>query len=131
MTAGRKLWDRALPLLRTPVKRTIDVGVITRGLPVVDAGLTALARRTMLAAPPIATVATEHRALRRALATREVLPWAAEDEPAKRVEAWAYDPRLLTDDLTADPLSLWLSLRHDPDERVQAALGELLEAVPW
>lgn len=32
---------------------------------------------------------------------------------------------------TVDPLSLYLSLRNDPDERVQAALKELLEAMQW
>jgi hypothetical protein len=128
---GRELWQRALPLLRSPVKRTVGVGVITRRLRVIDAGLTALARRTMLAEPRVRTAACDQKALRRAIAERVVFVEATEDEPAVQVQAWIYDPARLTADLAVDPLSLWLSLRDDTDERVQAALAQLLETVPW
>lgn len=126
---GRELWDMALPLLGTPVKKTMPVGVITRRLGVLEAGLTALARHTRLAAPSVATLAADARALRRAVADGTVLLGATEDEAAKLVQAWAYDPVRLARGDVVDPLSLWLSLRDDPDERVQAALAELLEGV--
>ena len=128
---GRELWQKALPLLRTPVKRTLGVGVLTRRLRVLDAGLTALARRTMLGEPRVRTVATDHKALRRALAQRTVLVGETEDDAVVQVEAWAYDPVRLAESGVVDPLSLWLSLRDDPDERVQAALAELLETIAW
>ena len=128
---GRQLWERALPLLRTPVKQTMDIGVNTRHLQVLDAGLTALARGTMLGAPRVRTVAAGSRALRQALAARTALGGAADDESATQVEEWAYDPLRLAAGDVVDPLSLWLSLRDQTDERVRAALDDLLESVQW
>lgn len=129
--AGRELWEKALPALRTPVKRTVTLGVLTRELRVFDAGLTALARRTMIGEPHVRTVAADGKALRHALAQRLVLPGATEDEPAIEVQEWVYDPHRLGDEFVVDPLSLWLSLRGDTDERVRAALDELLRTVSW
>ena len=48
------------------------------------------------------------------------------------MERWHYAPGLLSSDGQAvDQLSLYLSLQHDPDERVQGALKELLETMVW
>lgn len=128
---GRELWGRAVPLLRSPVKRTVGTGVITRSIRVFDAGLTALARRTMLSEPAARTAACDLKTLRRAIAEGAVLIEAVDDDPPVHVQAWTYDPGRLTGDLAVDPLSLWLSLRDDPDERVQTALAQLLETVSW
>ena len=48
-------------------------------------------------------------------------------------EVWAYDPRLLVaaPGADVDPLSLYLSLKDHPDERVEAAAGELIRAHAW
>ncbi len=48
-----------------------------------------------------------------------------------RLESWSYNPALLSDHPRVDTLSLYLSLRKDPDERVQAALEDMMEAFPW
>jgi hypothetical protein len=53
------------------------------------------------------------------------------DEANACIEAWTYDPRLLAADGRVDALSLYLSLRDSPDERVQQQLESLLEAVSW
>jgi hypothetical protein len=47
------------------------------------------------------------------------------------MECWAYDPRLLSDGPTVDRLSLYLSLRGTHDERIEKALTDLLEDLPW
>jgi len=47
------------------------------------------------------------------------------------IEVWSYDPATLSQDGIVDPLSLFLSLRDDPDERVQGALRRMLEGLPW
>jgi hypothetical protein len=128
---GRALWTRAQPLLRSPVKKTVALGVVTHRLRLFDAGFTALARRTMLGEPRVRTAACSQKSLRRAITERTALVEATEDEPAAQVQAWVYDPLPLTADVAVDPLSLWLSLRDDSDERVQAALAQLLETVSW
>ncbi len=46
-------------------------------------------------------------------------------------QQWHYNPALVPDVATVDPLSLTLSLQDDADDRVQLALGELKEHFPW
>ncbi|MCG3134127.1 MAG: hypothetical protein HMLKMBBP_01414 [Planctomycetes bacterium] len=83
----------------------------------------------MLGEPRARTVSVGRRALSHALASRAVLDGAPDDEPATVVEAWAYDPLLLTESDIVDPLSLRLSLRDETDERARAALDALVETV--
>jgi hypothetical protein len=53
------------------------------------------------------------------------------DEADAAVELWVYDPCILAAAGRADRLSLYLSLHDEQDERVQAALAELLKGVEW
>jgi len=46
-------------------------------------------------------------------------------------EIWHYEPALVPDSETVDPLSLTLSLQDSKDERVQLALHELTGRFPW
>ena len=46
-------------------------------------------------------------------------------------QLWHYDPALVSNSDTVDPLSLTLSLQDEADERVQSALDELRQALPW
>lgn len=61
-------------------------------------------------------------------ALREVYP---RDPAGVEVETWAYDPGALTRGDVVDKLSLYLSLRDHPDERVGIAAAELLETFEW
>jgi hypothetical protein len=53
------------------------------------------------------------------------------DPAGDEVETWTYDPGALARDDVVDRLSLHLSLRHHPDERVAQAANELLEDFAW
>ena len=45
---------------------------------------------------------------------------------------WSYAPAVTSGDARqVDDLSLFLSMRDSPDERVQAALQEMMEDMPW
>jgi hypothetical protein len=48
-----------------------------------------------------------------------------------QVELWTYRPEMLAKNGIVDQLSLYLSLREDPDERVSDALETMLEKFPW
>jgi hypothetical protein len=48
-----------------------------------------------------------------------------------RLESWSYNPLLFSDDGMVDPLSLFLSLRDFPDERVQQQIEILIDQMPW
>jgi hypothetical protein len=127
----RDLWTRALPLLRTPVaeRRFLD-----RAAAITDAprgGLTALAEYSMLAPPAQATYAlgrAQWRAWRRGQTFAEI---PRQDPDAQVIEVWRYPPALLAKRTFVDPLSLYLSLKDDPDERVQSSLEEMMRTLPW
>ena len=48
-----------------------------------------------------------------------------------KMEVWAYNGQLFADNGFVDPLSLYLSLRNYPDERVQQQLERLINEYPW
>lgn len=125
----KALWHAALPLLRSPVKRThwlLDLD--TRKLHPYAAGLTALSEVTQLAAPPKPIFAASAKQVRPALTGGLLAPTPLEDEATSQLQVWAYTPGALTAGPYVDTLSLYLSLKDEPDERIQMALQQLMEA---
>lgn len=125
----RQIWERAKPVLRTPVKRTVWVDT---DYPIASqlAGLSALAHYSMLAEPKwqVYAIGTSDWKAAVNAGVRE-LP-----EPiagAREWQLWSYSPALLPGAATVDPLSLMLSLQDNSDDRVQIALDELKELLPW
>ena len=125
-------WERAKPLMRSPVKRRFWVRPVPKWKPphVRLAGVSALARYSMLSEPqwPIYAVSPAQwkTATNVGIETLpEPLPGACE------WELWHYNPALISESETVDPLSLTLSLQGNTDERVQLALDELKERFPW
>jgi len=64
-------------------------------------------------------------------ASLDLKPANPSDADTITVEVWSYDPLILAGDDFVDRLSLYLSLRETSDERIEAALNELLETLPW
>lgn len=54
-----------------------------------------------------------------------------EDEKYQRVECWCYNPKFLSESSTVDDISLILSLKANPDERIQIAIDELRRKYKW
>ncbi|MCE5203850.1 MAG: hypothetical protein ABFC80_00610 [Coriobacteriales bacterium] len=131
----RETWEAAQDLLRTPVMRQfmlVESGALpTQGY--LLAGLSALGHRTMLAEPCSRTYAVDRATAKELEKAGAVQDWSEmADAPGfSRIEVWSYDPAPLSDGTIVDPLSLSLSLRDDPDERIQGALRDLLETLPW
>lgn len=128
----REAWEHSKPLLRSPVKRRVWV-LPTRDLAVPElrlAGLSALARQSMLVEPSRPTYALSPSQWK--LASRQGAKTVPEPEPgALQLELWNYSPALVPDTALVDPLSLILSLQSEADDRVQQALAELEEHLPW
>ena len=125
-------WERAKPLMRSPVKRRFWARPVPKLKPphVRLAGESALARYSMLSEPqwPIYAVSPAQwkTATNAGIETLpEPLPGACE------WQLWHYNPALISESETVDPLSLTLSLQGNTDERVQLALDELKERFPW
>ena len=125
-------WEGAQPWLRTPVKRTVWVaGPDLKGHRAGRlAGLSALARHSMLAEPqwPVYAVSAAEWKGATGNGVRELPEYAP---GAQQWQVWSYSPALVPDADTVDPLSLALSLRDSKDDRVQLALDELKGQFPW
>lgn len=126
----QETWERATPLLRSPVQRTIWTSTEMQAVPPVRlAGLSALARYSMLTEPGLPVFAVSRVAWQALKSTIVELPEATPG--ACECQLWNYTPTLQPNSDTVDPLSLMLSLRDSTDERVQSALDALKEQLPW
>ena len=123
----RDLWKAALETMRSPVKRKHWVGWKTTPDTALKAGTTALAELTLLGDDRIPTYAMARAAWSAAIVDELPEP----DDATAVVEAWAYDPCALSNGPGVDPLSLYLSLRGSSDERVLAAIDEVIGTMPW
>lgn len=118
----KMLFKKAGDILQNPVKRTIYIpkGLVSTNL--VESGYSALAEYTMLNSPNIKYYATESVSQ-----WKDVMTNSLQDSTEQvAVEMWRYNPQKLSTRNTVDELSLALSLRKDVDERVEAAVEEML-----
>jgi len=128
---GRDLWEFIEPRLQSPVRKKRAVKGYVPLNEAKAAGESALARYTLLASPP-----TERRAMAAAQwkhTVRRLKLVEADrfDDDRTEIETWSYDPVPLSQGDLVDRLSLYLTVRDDPDERVQQAARQLLEQMSW
>jgi len=127
----QRVWKEALPLLREPATKRCHVSRPNKPIGGVAAGLSALSHYTMLSAAPQQTVAMTAARWRTVQASRDLKPANPSDTDTITIEVWSYDPLILARDNVVDRLSLYLSLRETPDEPIEAALNEMMEAFAW
>jgi AraC-like DNA-binding protein len=128
----RKLWKTALPLMGSPVRTRSWAKILDKGLQMHEAGMTALARLTMLGPGREQVYAISSAAFEAVREDRKLVEIEYPEEGTVQIERWKYAPSLLSPDSQAvDRLSLYLSMQDDHDERTQAALTELLEQMKW
>jgi hypothetical protein len=128
----RELWEKALPWLASPVRATHWVRWENSPQGILFAGITALSRVTMMADDRVPVHALGHREHRAAIENGEYRICADRDEATASLEVWNYNPTLLTiRPDTVDPLSLYLTLKDDPNERIQDQLETLIDQFTW
>ena len=130
---GQKLWEKALPLLRSPVKKLIyATGNILNNDKFYLAGISALSKYSMIAedVPPVYAVEKDlYYKLKKNGRIEEML---SKDGALAQLEIWSYDPAILENkNRFVDPLSLYLSLRNYNDERIQGELEEMMGDRLW
>jgi DNA-binding MarR family transcriptional regulator len=132
--AGAKgeVWREAQPLLQSPVKTryVTDVREIPGAL---EAGETALARISNLAPPrePVVAISAEAWRGLELDSLRVEASTGAGDAGQMLVEVWTYPPQALSVGPGVDVLSLYCSLRDEHDERIEIALEDAMESLPW
>lgn len=128
----RKLWNLAQHRLTSPVKKTRWVRWTREpGYPALLSGISALSRRTMLADDRVPTYAFGSKMLESYLEQGILIGCCDSDEATAKMEVWSYEPKLLGSNEAVDPLSLYLSLRYNADERVHQQLERLFEGIKW
>jgi len=127
LITGRELWEKARPVLRSPVKKRVYVDEWFPGGEF-KAGESALAELSMLVAPQRAIWAITSEEWKRIQKEPglHMIPEVSRDMAHAEFEIWHYDPRLLAEKPLVDRLSLALSLESIHDDRVQIAIDELL-----
>lgn len=143
--SGQALWERALPHLSSPVKREIKINrdiyhdsrrrfqEMGQRFANIEctAGEWALAELGMLASPKQPCFAFGKLEWDWFTKLNPIREYEGYGEDPIRVQAWRYEPSSVQeyrgDRLRVDNLSLFLSLQHHKDDRVQMALHDLLE----
>lgn len=120
---GRELWENALPLLVSPLDKTVFSDIIPEKS--LECGINALSEYTMINKESVNMVAIDKTGIQQSgIATDK-------EYGTCRIEVWKYDPKLLSHTGTVDKLSLYLSLKDNQDERVQIELDNLINDMKW
>ncbi|GMR09976.1 MAG: hypothetical protein BMS9Abin28_0797 [Anaerolineae bacterium] len=130
---SRETWNRASPHLQNPVRHRISATIgDTDYLHLRKSGLTALAERTLISSGDRVTYATALANWKAAIDKEYARKASRADESSAIIETWRYDPAILSpEEESVDPLSLFLSLRDDPDERIQGSLEDMIDRFSW
>lgn len=122
-SSPKELFERTQQKLLNPVKKTVYIPKNCVTSELLESGYFALAHYTMINVPQIKYFATDSISRWKDVMTNNLL----DSENQMAVEMWRYNPHLLSKEDKVDELSLALSLRDDADERVEAAVDEMLE----
>jgi len=123
----RDLWEQAKPFMKTPIKYLKWLND-KKALPF--AGLSALSHYSMLS-PPALSVVVLGPDQWKSLKQSGIEEFPSSEGASMELEVWNYDPRLFVKDANVDPFSLYLSLQGNRDERIEAALEEMMEKIEW
>jgi DNA-binding MarR family transcriptional regulator len=121
---GEKLFEAAREYLINPIKRTQYIPKSEADQSLTVAGDQALAMYSMLNPPRIACYATGASERWKDQMEADLV----DDTRQVVLQVWKYDPKVLAKDSVVDVLSLAMCYMDDPDERVEEAVEEMLEA---
>ena len=127
------LWDKAKPRLINPVQKRVFVDKKPDAI-LLTSNLTALPEYSDMNPGEQAYYAIE-RSTFYELQKEGALINENEDEGQYCLEVWKYDPIKLAEGMSQeaniDPLSLYLSLKDNPDERIEMALEQIINKYIW
>lgn len=122
----RELWEKALPMLTSPVRKGIYINDRLPENMAVQTNINALAHYTHINDENKRYLAIWIENFR-----KQKIKMFSEYDGDFFVEQWKYDPIILANNGFIDPLSLYLIFRDNPDERVTHEANELINNFPW
>lgn len=129
-----ELWEMAIDLLINPVKEIWYVEIIPVKWKLLKSNITALANYTIINPENTVYYATDSRSFKIMKENNDLIG-LNKFEGKYCLEIWKYDPMLLINNLEkndlVDPLSLYLSLQNNHDERIKMELDKLKNKYLW
>ncbi len=125
---GKDLWEKALPLMVSPVRETWYTDDRPNNVYTYIGGENALASYTMLTQPREHTHVIGKDTFR---ISKSRLGNLNKRYGFNKLEVWHYDPTLLSNRNEIDKLSLYLSIKDHEDERLQGALTNMINEIVW
>lgn len=122
-TSAKDIFQNAESRLLNPIKRTIYIPKESVENDLLKSGYSALSDYSILNPSKLNFFATNKISKWNEIAENDL----QDSQTQVALELWRYDPHKLSSDGTVDALSLALALKEDPDERVEAAIEEMLE----
>ena len=120
---GKALWEKALPLLKSPLKKSFYCDNIKEETSYMQGGISALAHYFMLVPDALKTlVAVERTDKVKQENFERINSW----DGAYKIEVWKYPP-IISDEGFVDRLSLALTLKNDEDPRVHKEVERIIE----
>jgi len=129
--SAKDIWIKAQPFLRSPVKKRLFISQPNLELPGLRAGLAALAYYSMLVEPANPVFALSREDWKSLKQRWQVDKLPIKEPGALEIEVWSYAPALFAENKLVDRLSLYLSLKESKDERIEAALEEMMKGQLW
>lgn len=136
----RDLFEAAAPRLRSPVKAEhwFRAPPSPKGFPgsslpeyLLAGGESALSERSTMSKPRILRFAAGPKEWKRIQSGEFGKEVEQDEEPSFAIDVWWYDPDIVSGARQVDALSLYLQFRDHPDERLEAAVEQLLEEFAW
>ncbi len=126
----QKLWEAALPLLNSPIKKTVFIEDLPNNFEGLITGEEALEHYSNLYGSIVNRYAISSKQYQ-LMKKEEALPEINMYDGDFAIEIWNYPPEILTSERYIDPLSLYLIFKDDEDDRVQIALNEMIRNIKW
>lgn len=115
-----ELFNRALPLMKSPVKRVIYSETVPNLS--YKTGMTALSEYTMINPDVFEHVAISYGEY------KQLKDYSIEDNHLPiHIEVWDYDPSMFAQKDVVDVISLYLSLKDNQDERIHYELNQIIQ----
>jgi len=125
-----KLWQDAKAYFKTPLLRTIYYNKIVNEDKCCMSDFNALAHYTDINPGKQVQIAVSQDGLKNLLVPGEE-EYPRDFDCKYSIQIWRYNPEILAVNGVVDPLSLYLSLTWNNDERVKMALEQLIKIQKW
>jgi hypothetical protein len=126
----KDLWDKALPLLTSPVKKTVFVNDSIPDEYLFKSNISALSYYTEISDNSKSYFAINQNDFKE-LHKEGIVKMFSEYDGTNYIELWKYNPKVLTKNRYVDPLSLFLIFKDSNDQRTEIELEKLINKILW